>query len=168
MDGMTERVNRSVGQLFRAAISPDQKDWVYKIPMMEFTINASISKSTGFAPFELDGAYMPRMICQLPESNTALPGIRTFAQQALQNSAAVHDAIIASCVVQQHYSNTRRCQEPTIKEGDLVYLATKNLSLPRGRARKLMPKYVGPYKVLQAYPETSNYTLELPIELVKR
>jgi hypothetical protein len=31
-----------------------------------------------------------------------------------------------------------------------------------------MPKYVGPYKVLQAYPETSNYLLELPSELVKR
>jgi hypothetical protein len=31
-----------------------------------------------------------------------------------------------------------------------------------------MPKYIGPYKVLQAYPETSNYMLELPNELVKR
>jgi len=131
-DGVTEQANRSVGQLFRAAISLDQKDWVYKIPMMEFTINASISKSTGFAPFKLDSAYMPRMICQLPESNTAPPSIRTFTQQALQNLAAVHDAIIASCVVQQHYSNARRRQEPTIKEGDLVYLATKNLSLPKG------------------------------------
>jgi hypothetical protein len=100
--------------------------------MMEFAINASISESTGFAPFELDGAYMPRMIRQLPESNTALPGIRTFAQQVLQNLAAAYDTIIASRVVQRHYSNTRRHQEPTIKEGDLVYLATKNLSLPRG------------------------------------
>jgi len=131
-DGVTERANRLVGQLFRAAISPDQKDWVYKIPMMEFAINSSISESTGFTPFELDGVYMPRMICQLPESNTAPPGIRTFAQQVLQNLAAVHDTIIASCVVQQHYSNARRRQEPTIKEGDLVYLSTKNLLLPKG------------------------------------
>jgi hypothetical protein len=68
--------------------------------MMEFAINASISESTGFAPFKLDGAYMPRMICQLPESNTALPGIRTFTQQALQNLAAAHNTIIVSCVVQ--------------------------------------------------------------------
>jgi hypothetical protein len=68
--------------------------------MMEFAINTSISESTGFTPFELDGAYMPRMIHQLPESNMAPLGIRTFAQQALQNLAAVHNAIIASCVVQ--------------------------------------------------------------------
>jgi len=136
--------------------------------MMEFAINASISESTGFALFELDDTYMPRVICQLPESNMAPPGIRTFAQQALQNLAAAHDAIIVSHVVQQHYSNTCRHQEPTIKEGDLVYLSTKNLSLPKGQASKLMPKYVGPYKVLQAYPETSNYTLELLNELVRR
>jgi len=135
---------------------------------MEFAINTSISESTGFALFKLDGVYMPRMICQLPESNTAPPGVRTSAQQALQNLAAAHDAIIASHVVQRHYSNACRHQEPTIKEGDLVYLATKNLSLPKGQASKLMPKYVGPYKVLQAYPETSNYMLELPIELIKR
>jgi len=131
-DGMTEQANHSVGQLFQAAISLDQKDWVYKIPMMEFTINASISESTGFMPFELDGPYMPRMIRQLPELNTAPLGVRTFAQQALQNLAAVHDAIIVSHVVQRHYSNARRRQEPTIKVGDLVYLATKNLSLPKG------------------------------------
>jgi len=56
--------------------------------MMEFTINSSISESTGFALFELDGAYMPRMIRQLPESNTAPPGVRTFAQQALQRTTA--------------------------------------------------------------------------------
>jgi hypothetical protein len=136
--------------------------------MMEFAINASISESTGFTPFELDGAYMPTMICQLPELNTAPPGVRRFAQQALQNLAAVHDAIITTCVFQQHYANACRRQEPTIKQGDLVYLSTKNLSLPNGRASKLMPKYVGPYKVLQAYPGTSNYTLELPSELVKR
>jgi hypothetical protein len=167
-DGVTKQANCSIGQLFRAAISPDQKDWVYKIPMMEFAINTSISKSTGFMPFELDGAYMPTMICQLPESNTAPPGMRTFAQQALQNVAAVHEAIIASRVFQRHYANARRRQEPTIKQGDLVYLATKDLSLPKGQASKLAPKYVGPYKVLQAYPETSNYTLELPSELIRQ
>jgi len=165
---MTERANHLIGQLFRAAISPDQKDWVYKVPMMKFAINTSISKSTGFVLFELDGAYMPTMICQLPESNMAPPGMRTFTQQVLQNVAAAHEAIIASHVFQRHYANSRRHQEPTIKQGDLVYLSTKNLSLPKGQVSKLVPKYVGPYKVLQAYPETSNYTLEPPSELIRQ
>lgn len=41
----------------------------------------------------------------------------------------------------------------------------KNLNLPKGRARKLCPKFIGPYKVEEAYPETSNYTLQLPLAL---
>jgi len=39
--------------------------------------------------------------------------------------------------------------------------------MPKGRANKLVPKYVGPYKIMKAIPSTSNYKLELPMELVK-
>jgi len=40
--------------------------------------------------------------------------------------------------------------------------------MPKGRASKLVPKYVGPYKIMKAIPLTSNYELELPIELIKQ
>ena len=49
--------------------------------------------------------------------------------------------------------------------GDLVYLSTKNLSLPKGSTRKLCPKYVGPYKVAKADLDSLTYTLELPMAL---
>jgi hypothetical protein len=58
--------------------------------------------------------------------------------------------------------------EPDVRQGDLVYLSTKNLALPKGWASKLLPKFVGPYKVLRALPESSNYELELPEELKRR
>src|ERR1700677_722353 len=50
--------------------------------------------------------------------------------------------------------------------GDKVYLSTENFALPKGRSRKLMPKYIGPYKVTKSHPKESRYTLELPPELV--
>jgi hypothetical protein len=46
-----------------------------------------------------------------------------------------------------------------------MYLSTKNLVMPKGHASKLVPKFIGPYKVLQAMPETSNYELESSAEL---
>ena len=49
----------------------------------------------------------------------------------------------------------------------LVYLSTKDLNLPKGRAKKLYPKFVGPWKVIEAWPETSAYGLELPAVLQK-
>jgi hypothetical protein len=66
------------------------------------------------------------------------------------------------------YANKKRHSEPKIKEGDMVYLSTKNISMPKGRASKLVPRYVRPYKVTKAIPSSSNYRLELPAELVRR
>ena len=46
-------------------------------------------------------------------------------------------------------------------------MSTRNLTFPKGCASKLIPKFVGPYRVLSALPGTSNYKLELPAELAK-
>ena len=47
-----------------------------------------------------------------------------------------------------------------------MYLLTQNLTLPKGRARILVPKYIGPYKVVKAHNEASTVMLELPPVLV--
>ena len=49
--------------------------------------------------------------------------------------------------------------------GDRVYLSTKNLALPKGRAKKLLPKFIGPYKVIEMHTAASMVTLELPPKL---
>jgi hypothetical protein len=167
-DGQTERANRSVGQIFRTVVRHDQKDWIDRVDLTEFAINASISGTTKYAPFELNGGYMPSMIREIRADEVIPKGIKAFATQALQNLAEAHDAIIESRVFQTHSANARRREEPTISHGDLVFLSTKNLNLPKGRASKLCPKYVGPYKILHAKHETSNYTLELPTALQAR
>lgn len=84
------------------------------------------------------------------------------------NLSAAHDAIIANRVYQAHQANKHRREDPGIKIGDKMYLSTADLNLPKGRARKLMPKFIGPYPVTKSRPETSNYTLELSPELVRR
>ncbi|KNZ71298.1 hypothetical protein J132_00060 [Termitomyces sp. J132] len=146
-------------------IQPDQKDWLSQIALMEFVINTSISEMTCFALFELNGGYMPLVILEI-RSDAAIPrGIQWFAQQALENLAAAHDTIIEACIFQMHLANLHCKPDPELEKGALVYFLTKNLNLPKGRARMLCPKWVGPYKILEAYSETSNYVLELPMAL---
>lgn len=166
-DGLTERMNRSIGQIFRAGLRPDQKDWLGRVDPTEFAINASISDTTRYAPFELNGGYLPSMIREIRDPAMAPPGVRKFAETALYNLADAHDSIIESRVFQTYHANKKRGDELHISAGDLVYLSTKNLSMPKGRARKLCPKFVGPYRVKEAFPESSNYTLELPTALQK-
>ena len=48
-----------------------------------------------------------------------------------------------------------------------MYLESRNLRLrikKRGRSAKFYPRYVGPFEISKAEPETSNYTLILPPE----
>lgn len=167
-DGLTERMNRSVGQIFRAGLRPDQKDWYGKIDTTEFAINASISNMTWYAPFKLNNGYMPSMLREIRSEGGLAPGVKRFAETTLCNLADAHDAIIESRVFQTFHANRKRGEEPLISAGALVYLSTKNLNLPKGRARKLCPKFVGPYQVTKAFPESSNYELELPSALVAR
>ena len=165
-DGTTEQVNRSIGQILRSTVNADQRNWVEKCPMLEFAINLSINESTGFAPFELDGGYMPSMIREYTANNIP-PGVREFADKALQNLMDAHDSIIELRVTQKHYADKRRSEEPSLKIDSLAYLSTRNLSLPRGGASKLLPKFIGPYPIVEANPETSNYRLGLPTKLAK-
>jgi hypothetical protein len=168
-DGASERAIRNVTQILRSKIQADQRDWADRIPLTEFAINSAISSSTGFAPFELNYGTMPRIMTVVPEeANRAPKGVREFAEAAVNNLAAAHDAIIESRVNQTHQANKKRSIDDPFALGSLVYLSTKNLNLPKGRARKLTPRYIGPYRVTGSDPGSSTYELDLPESLKKR
>src|SRR5882762_2004678 len=104
-DGVSERANRTVGQILRTVIKPDQTDWVEKLPLVEFAINSSLSSTMGFAPFELNYGYMPTLIGGISPTETAKPGVRRFVNQAINNLETTHDAIIESRVNQTLQAN---------------------------------------------------------------
>ena len=167
-DGASERAIQNVGQILRSVVDPDQRNWLHKLPLMEFAINTSVSASTGFAPFELNYGYMPKM-SSFPHKPGTLPGATAFAERARQHLEQAHDALIEARVNSTYQANKRRSGDaPVFETGELVYLSTANLSLPKGRARKLAPKYVGPFPVLEAHPDTGTYLLDIPEDLRRR
>ena len=76
-----------------------------------------------------------------------------------------HDAIIEHRMMQAHHAHRHRKPSEHFSLGNLVYLSTKNLSLPKGRAKKLLPKFIGPYKIVEVHTAASTVTLDLPPEL---
>ena len=136
-----------------------------KLPIVEFAINSNISSSTGFAPFELNYGYLPTLIGGITPTETAKPGIHKFINQAINNLEEAHDAIIESRVQQTLHANKHRRADTPYNVGEQVYLSTDNLNLPKNGSRKLMPKYIRPYKITQSYPNKSRYSLDLPPEL---
>lgn len=79
---------------------------------------------------------------------------------------AAHDSIIAARVKQTRDANRKRQITP-FRANDLVYLSTQNITFRKGLARKLLPKFIGPYKILQDFGN-SSFKLELPPDLTKR
>lgn len=165
-DGSTERANRTVTQMLRQCISPKQKDWVSKLPGIEFAINLARSNSTGYAPFFLNSGRMPRSMIWEHASNEEYPGVRAYAQKVKYAIMSAHDSILAARVKQTRDANRKRRPAPFAKD-DLVYVSTKNMSLPKGLARKLTPKYIGPYRIIEDY-KNNSYKLELPANLRQR
>ncbi|PSR94470.1 hypothetical protein PHLCEN_2v4446 [Hermanssonia centrifuga] len=54
-----------------------------------------------------------------------------------------------------------------LSTGNQVYLATANLSMLKGRARKLIPQYIDPYQILEGNSSNSTYLLDLLEDLRK-
>jgi hypothetical protein len=166
-DGATERANRTVTQMLRQCVNGKQTDWVAKLPAIEFAINSARSESTGFSPFFLNTGRMPRsMLFNFPVAQNEYPSVRNFASLRRIAIMAAHDSIITARVKQTRDANRKRRIEP-FTTGDFVYLSSKNITFPKGLARKLIPKYIGPYKILQDFGNHS-YRLELTKDLKSR
>ncbi|CDO71993.1 hypothetical protein BN946_scf184943.g28 [Trametes cinnabarina] len=165
-DGSTERANRTVSQMLRQCIGAGQRDWVSRLPAIEFAINLARSDSTGYAPFFLNTGRMPRPMIWDDAKPDEFPGVRVYAQRVKAAVMAAHDSIIAARVKQTRDANRRRRPVP-FAEGDLVYVSTKNIALPKGYARKLAPKFIGPYRILRDF-KNNSYRIELPPTLKRR
>jgi len=163
-DGLTERTNRTLGQMLRQCVSPTQKDWATKLPAIEFALNSARSDSTGFSPFFLNTGRVPRPM--IWDSSTQYPGVRSFAAKMKEALLAAHDALLSARVKMTRQANRHRRPAPFMT-GDFVYLSTKNLSLPKGRSRKLFPKFIGPFRILQDFGN-STFRLDLPADLRRR
>jgi hypothetical protein len=121
----------------------DQKDWAVKCPMVELALNSNVSAMTGFTPFELNHSYMLRI--DLPvNTDTTFKGVSQFTQQARWNLMAAHDAILEHRVDQTFHANWKHLESKIYAVDDRIYLSMQNLTLPRGRARKLVPHDRGP------------------------
>ena len=165
-DGATERANRTITQMLRQCVDTKQKDWVSKLPAIQFAINSARSETTGYAPFFLNNGRMPRVMVWNSAPPTEFANVREFAQKKKLALISAHDSIIGARVKQTRHANRKRQTVP-FSLGDFVYLSTENITFSKGLTRKLIPKYIGPYKIIQDF-NNQSFKLELPAHLKKQ
>jgi hypothetical protein len=106
---------------------------------------------------------MPRSLLWNSDRSRKYPGVANFALQRRLAIMAAHDSMIAARVKQTRAANRKRQPAP-FEAGDLVYLSSKNITFEKGLARKLIPKFIGPYTIIRAFGNNS-FQIELPANM---
>lgn len=159
-DGGTERINRILEEYLRAYVGAEQNDWDRWLPLAEFAYNNSRQDSTGYSPFFLNFGRHPR----LPRT-PVVTGVRNQSAAALATRLDEHvkqakSLLEAAQQRQKHYADKKR-REVVFAVGDQVMLDTRNIRKRTPGQQKLMPKYIGPFTVLQTCGPVA-YKLKLP------
>jgi len=186
-DGNTERVNRTLEQMLRHVILPDQSDWDEYLYLVEFCINNSHHDSIGSTPFFLNYGRHPDIpISAMIRRHRVAVASKVWSRGGGRKGKAQYHNVDAPYISnltnrmqdlvqrtkkeladaqqrQKHYYDLRK-REVEFKVGEQVLLSTKNLSLKVSGVRKLMPCYIGPFPITQVI-NPNAMKLKLPDSL---
>ncbi|CAA7409160.1 unnamed protein product [Spirodela intermedia] len=96
IDGQTEVINRSLGNLLRSLLGESLTTWDLIIPRAESTYNSLTTRTTSMSPFEIAHGLAPRKPLDLvpldPHVRVSEDGV-AFAQHVSQLHQDIHDKI---------------------------------------------------------------------------
>jgi transposase InsO family protein len=176
-DGQTERMNRTLEDMLRHFVNPEGTDWCTYLPSAEFAINNAWQESVRNTPFFLNYGRHPRVpgdldkTCLVPQAKE----VRVNLQRTLSAAKACLDAARSRALSQardgmqsaqkrmKRNADERR-SNLSFDVGDQVLLSTRNAGLKTVSSKKLLPRWIGPLKIIGKVGEVA-YRLELPPNL---
>ncbi len=172
-DGQTERMNRVLEDMLRHYVSPTQQDWDVHLPMVEFAINNAYQESTQTTPFMLNYGLHPHTPASIniqgdgpvhQAQKLSKSGRTSFANcfaDEMQRIVTHARKLLLSAQQRQKAYHDRKARAKQFNVGDRVLLSTKNIAFKNPGTAKLLPKYAGPFEVLERIG-LAAYRLLLP------
>ena len=151
--------------MLRACVISSKGSWEKWLPLAEFSYNNGYQASIKMAPFQ---ALYSRK-CRTP-LNWVEPRERRY-----YGIDFIIEAEEQVCIIQQHMKATqsrkksyddKRRRPIEFEVGDYVYLKVSPMKKMQrfGVKRKLAPRYVGPYKIIEQSGRVA-YKIQLPPEM---
>ena len=165
-NGQSRNANQEAERHLRSYVNHFQDNWVWLLPMGEFSANANISATTKVPLFLATKSYNPRMSfdpVNLSADSTreqiANSTARLIANRMEKVWEFMQEEIMKSQAKQAIAANRHQKKPLVYKVKDMVWLLTKNIKIERP-SKKLDHKMIGLYKVKELVG--SSYRLELP------
>ncbi|CAN6473212.1 unnamed protein product [Victoria cruziana] len=162
-DGQSEVVNRTLETYLRCYAGDRPSSWAKHLSWAEWSYNTSLHSSTGKTPHEALYGYPPPSIPHYEEGTAADEEMDYLLRDRDQLLRDLHVHIArAQNRMSQVYNQGRQDREFAV--GDLVWLKRLPLrqrSLLGQPYSKLLPKFYGPFRVLQRIGKAA-YRLALP------
>jgi hypothetical protein len=159
-DGQTERLNQTMETYLRCYVNYRQDNWVELLPLAQFAYNTSEQGTTAMTPAFANFGFHPKSydtpLSQNTNSDIAIKKMEDMKE--LQEQLSLDIKFFAARSAE--YYNKKRSMEPTLKEGDKVYLLRRNIDTKRP-SNKLDHKKLGPFKIDKKIGLV-NYKLKLP------
>lgn len=156
-NGQVERINRIVTpMLSKEADENTTSKWYTSIEKIEFALNNTVNRSTGHSPsvllFGVDqkGDLCDRIREKLLNDDSQDRNIGTIREEA---SAS----ILKNQTYNKNYYDSKHKAPHKYKVGD--YVVIRNVVTTAGLNRKLLPKYRGPYEVIEVF-ENDRYKIK--------
>ncbi|GBG84464.1 hypothetical protein CBR_g38748 [Chara braunii] len=170
-DEQMEQAHQTAQMMLRTLIRPDQKDWVDRLPDIEFGYNTSVHPAIGVTPFGLHhggrkGRIFADLLLPRPADIDAAcspASVRKYRELLAQARTNMQKAQVRM----QQQANRRRVPCP-IRAGDRVWVSSKEFALEQDVSRKLLPKWFGPWTVTSAAgdePVGPSFVIDIPEHL---
>ena len=162
--GQIEIFNQLLEQTLRCTIHQlgETRNWVEVLPTIEFAVNNTPNRTTGYSAFYLNYGYHPLHPLQLvhsPEEETQIEAVVQFTSRMQKDFAVAIQHLQRAREQMIHQTDSQR-RTIEYQEGDDVLLSTRHIRF-RHCPTKLQRRYVGPFKIIQKISHTA-YRLQLP------
>ncbi|UYV76014.1 hypothetical protein LAZ67_13002151 [Cordylochernes scorpioides] len=166
-NGLTERLNKTLGDMLSMYVDVDQRNWDSVLPYVTFAYNTAKQETTGFSPFYLVHGRdvetpLDTILTYREEANLEdyVESLVTNAEDARQ--LARLNILKAQGKDKSRYDKSHRPVQ--YRTEDLVWVYTPVRK--QGLSEKLLKRYFGPYKVVRQLSEREKFGKISNVEVI--